>query len=160
MLVDMRWFTVIALFLVTVVSARAQAGRVEVRGDVGSTQFLGSSDNHLLVGASLRAYFTRRLSFQPEYQFLNGRGHTDSIFLASVAYDLRDTSRRVVPYVLVGAGVLHNQQGRFSTTAPFFSGGFGAKIHLNPRWYIAPDFRVGIEPHYRFSVGIGYVLRP
>ena len=153
---------VIALFLVLVVSAPAQAGRVEVRGDVGGTTFLNdTSYNHLLVGASLRAYFTRRLSFQPEYQFLNGQGHTESIFLASVAFDLRDTSRRVVPYVLVGAGVVHNnRQAGVSRTASFFSGGFGAKIHLNPRWYIAPDFRVGIDPHYRVSVGIGYVLRP
>ena len=149
------------LVLAVVVSAQAQRGRVEVRGDVGTTGFLDDfSDRHLLVGTSLRAYFTQRLSFQPEYQFLNGRSHTDSIFLANVAYDLRDASRRVVPYVVIGAGVVHNRQTRFSSTSPFYSGGFGAKIHLHPRWYLAPDFRVGFEPHYRFSVGFGYVLRP
>ena len=152
---------ILAVFLAFVAAAHAQGGRVEIRGDVGNTSFLDDgSDNHLLVGASLRAYLTKRLSFQPEYQFLNGHHHTDSIFLANVAYDLRDSSRRVVPYLLIGAGVLQNRQLRFSNTGPFFSGGFGAKIHLNPRWYIAPDFRVGFEYHFRFSVGVGYVLRP
>ncbi len=158
---SMRQMILAGLFFVVVVAAEAQRGRVEVRGDVGTTGFLDDvSDQHLLVGGSLRAYFTQRLSFQPEYQFLNGRNHTDSVFLANVAYDFRPSSRRVVPYVLVGAGVIQNRQARFSTTTSFFSGGFGAKIHLNPRWYVAPDFRVGFEPHYRFSVGIGYVLRP
>ena len=157
----MRWVTIIAVWVALVGAAQAQRGRVELRGDVGTTGFLDDfSDRHLLVGASLRAYFTQRLSFQPEYQFLNGRSHTDSVFMANVAYDLRDSSRRVVPYFLIGAGVVQNRQFRFSTTSSFFSGGFGAKIHLNPRWYVAPDFRVGFEPHYRFSVGVGYVLRP
>jgi len=156
----MRGVALLGLFLASVVTAPGQAGRVEIRGDVGNTVFLEDrSDNHLLVGASLRAYLTKRLSFQPEYQFLNGHSHTDSVFLANVVYDLRNSSRRVVPYVLIGAGVLHNRQTSRSATGAFFSGGFGAKIHLNPRWYIAPDFRIGFEPHYRFSVGVGYVLR-
>lgn len=142
------------------ISAVAQPGRLELRGDVGTAAFLDDSrDQHLLLAASLRAYFTERLSFQPEYQFLDGQGHYDSIFLASVAHDLRPSTRRIVPYVLVGAGVQRYVQPRFSTTEAFFSGGFGAKIYLHPRWYIAPDFRVGFEPHYRFSFGLGYVLR-
>lgn len=153
--------SVLLLALAGALAAPAQPGRLEVRGDVGAASFLDDSrDDHLLVGASLRAYFTQRLSFQPEYQFLNGRGHNDSIFLANVAYDLRPASRRVVPYVIIGAGVMHHRQPRFSTTEAFFSGGFGAKIHLNSRWYIAPDFRIGVEPHFRASVGIGYVIRP
>lgn len=147
--------------LILAVAAAAQPGRVELRADVGTAAFLDDSrDQHLLLGASLRAYFTERLSFQPEYQFLKGQGHHDSIFLGSLAYDLRPSNRRIVPYVLVGAGLQRYVQPRFSTTEAFFSGGFGAKIHIHPRWYVAPDFRVGFEPHYRFSIGLGYVLRP
>lgn len=157
----MRHVILVALFILAAVTAEAQRGRVELRGDVGTTGFVDDGrDQHLLLGASLRAYVTNRLSFQPEYQFLNARDHSDSVFLANVAYDFRDSSRRVVPYVLVGAGVIQNRYARFTNTTSMFSGGVGAKIRLHPRWYIAPDFRVGFEPHYRFSVGIGYVLRP
>lgn len=117
----------------------AQRGRVEVLGDVGATGFISDvRDQHLLVGDSLRAHFTQRLSFQPEYLFLNGRSHSDSVLLANVADDFRPPSRRVVPHFLVGAGV----------------------VQRNPRWFVAADFRVEFKPHYRFSVGIGYVLRP
>lgn len=98
----MRRVTIIAVFLAFVAAADAQAGRAELRGDVGDTSVLDDgSDPHLLVGASLRAYFTKRFSFQPEYQFLNGRSHTDSIFLANLAYDPRDSSRRLVPCFLI-----------------------------------------------------------
>jgi hypothetical protein len=153
--------TLLLLLLAGAMPALAQPGRLELRGDVGTAAFLDDSrDDHLLLAASLRAYFTQRLSFQPEYQFLNGRGHHDSIFLANVAYDLRPSTRRVVPYLIVGGGLLHFRQSRFSTTEGFLSGGVGAKIYLSPRWYVAPDFRIGVEPHVRLSIGLGYVLRP
>ncbi len=77
--IDMsRQVMLFALFLAGAVMAPAQRGRVELRGYVGTTGFLDDfSDRHLLVGASPRAYFTQRLSIQPEYQFLNGWSHTD-----------------------------------------------------------------------------------
>ncbi len=154
-----------ALFLFVAIACHAQAGRTEVRGDLGWTGFLDeSSDSHLLVGASLRTYLSRRTSFQPEFQYLtrpsNSYGkHYDLGLLANIAYDLPSPSARVVPYLIVGPGILHTRQTRFSHTGLFVSGGGGVKVFVSDRWYLAPDFRVGWEPHARFSVGLGYVFQ-
>lgn len=153
------------MFLVLAAACAAQRGRVDLRGDVGWTGFLDdSSQNHLLVGGSAAAYLSPRIYLQPEFQYLQLQRtgpsrHYDLAALASIGVDLRRPSAKVVPYLTVGPGILHTNQGFFSNTAFFVSGGGGVKVFLNDRWYVAPTFRVGWEPHATFSVGIGYVSR-
>jgi hypothetical protein len=161
----MRLLCLSVLLSLTAAVCNAQAGRAEVRGDVGWTGFLDEgSDDHLLVGASLRAYLSRRVSVQPEFQYLtrsNGSSgkHNDLVLVGNVAFDFTSPGSRVVPYVVGGPGVMHTSESLFSTTEWFVSGGGGVKIFLADRWYVAPEFRVGWEPHVRFSVGVGYVWR-
>lgn len=165
--VVVRYSTVPRLLVLTLILAAvcsAQRGRVDVRGDVGWTGFLDdSTDNHLLLGGSLATYLSKRVSFQPEFQFLRRSGgivsHYDLALVANVAFDMRSPGARVVPYLIVGPGIIHTRQGRFSNTQMFATGGGGVKVFLNDRWYVAPDFRIGWEPHARFSVGVGYVWR-
>lgn len=141
----------------------AQPGRIDVRGDIGWTGFLDdASENHLLIAGSVPIYLTNRLSFQQEVQYLrrtSGGNHSDLVFLPSLVFDFRGRGSRVVPYVTGGPGFIYTTQGNFSSTNWFASGGFGAKVFLTDRLYVAPEFRVGWEPHARFSVGVGYIVR-
>lgn len=154
---------VLALVLILATICSAQAGRNEVRGDVGLMGFLDDgNENHFLAGGSVRAYLTPRFSFQPEFQYLRrtaGGNHYDVVALAGFAFDFRRPGAKVVPYLTIGPGIMYTNEGRFSNTQLMVSGGGGVKIFLNDRWYVAPDVRIGWEPHARFSVGIGYVVR-
>jgi hypothetical protein len=153
-----------ALALIGLSTAFAQSGPVDLKGSFGWTGFVDeSSQDHFLAGGSVRYYITRKLSIEPEIQYLHQNDiHHDWVFLPSVAYDFR--TGRVAPYVTVGLGVIRTSQefsGRgFSSTEAFLSGGVGTKFYLNDRWFVAPEFRIGgAELHARFSVGVGYTWR-
>lgn len=128
---------------------------------------------HGLAGGSVRIYVTRRLSVEPEFLCLrNSPDDQDYIIQPSVAYDLTDPTKRFVPYLIGGVGVLHHR-GRFfgvdfttrqprvfdtSFTALAASGGAGVKIFLTKRLFIAPEGRVGRQPSVRGTVSVGYVF--
>ena len=38
------------------------------------------------------------------------------------------------------------------------TGGGGVRVRVGRGWYIAPEFRIGWEPHYRVGVGVGVDL--
>lgn len=138
--------------------------QVDVKGSVGMTGFGDEGlENHLLLSASSRVYLTRRLSIEPEFQYLRGEGrHYDIVFAPAVVWDFG--GRRVVPYVLAAGGVIRSSFNfggpAFSTTEGFFSGGGGVKVYLDDRWFVAPEARIGWEPHIRLSIGLGYSWRP
>lgn len=153
------------LFLLLPLACAGQAGRTEVRGDAGWAGFAnGSWDNHLLLGTSLRTYLSKRFSLQPEFQYLTRSspfpgGHRDFVLLVNAAYDFRPPDSRVVPYVAGGPGFINTREAGNSSLSAFLSGGAGVKLFVNDRWYVAPDVRLGITSHLRFSVGVGYVVR-
>ncbi|HUS12356.1 MAG TPA: hypothetical protein VMZ30_17950 [Pyrinomonadaceae bacterium] len=128
--------------------------KAEARLTVGASGFTSDDGRipHVVAGASLRVYVTRRVS--------------------SVAYDLTDPTKSVVPYVVAGLGVLHHR-GRFfgldfdtgqprvfdtSFTVPAASACAGVKIFLTKRLFIAPEGRLGRQPSLRSTVSIGYVF--
>jgi hypothetical protein len=141
--------------------AAVQFGSAEMRGAVGWTGFLDeSAQNHLLVGGSVRFYLTNRISVEPEFQYLHkDEFDRDYVLLGNVAYDFRDRTSRVVPYVIGGVGRLWHDAGFFRNSQTFASGGFGTKVFLSDGWFVAPEIRTGWEPHLRLSVCIGYAFR-
>jgi hypothetical protein len=141
--------------------APGQSGSAELRGAVGWTGFLDeSAQNHVLLGGSVRYYLTNRLSVEPEFQYLyKDEFDRDYILLGNLAYDFRGPGARVVPYVIGGIGRLWHDAGRFRNSQTFASGGFGTKVFLDGAWFVAPEIRVGWEPHLRLSVSIGYAFR-
>ena len=102
----------------------------------------------------------------------NSADDQDYLSQVSVAYDFGKPTKRVVPYVVGGIGVLHHR-GRFfgsdfvtrqprvfetSFTQPAASLGGGVKVFLTKRLFIAPEGRVGRQPSLRATVSIGYVF--
>ena len=66
-----------------------------------------------------------------------------------------------MPYLIVGAGLIRYRMDRFSYNEWFVSGGLGTRIYFKPNWYVAPELRIGWEPHIRLtgSMGTSFVDR-
>jgi hypothetical protein len=116
-------------------------------------------EGHLLAGGSVRYHLTRHLAIEPEVLYLRGgRNHYDIVLMPNVVWQWG--TARVRPYVTGGVGLMHSNFGGFSSNEGFVSVGFGTKVYLDERWFVAPEARIGWEPNVRFSVGLGYTWRP
>ena len=149
--------------------------KAEIRLTGGVSGF--TSDNgripHAVGGESFRVYVTRRISVEPEFLYMrNSPNDQDYLTQVSVAYDLADSTKRFVPYVVAGAGVLRHRSEFFgadfdtgqprifdtSYTSFAASAGGGVKMFLTKRFFIAPEGRVGYQPSLRATVSVGYVF--
>ena len=149
--------------------------KAEARLTFGVSSFTADDGRiaHGVGGASVRIYVTRRVSLEPEFLYMqNSPDDQDYLSQVSVAYDFGDSSKRIVPYVIAGGGVLHHR-GQFfgrdfvtgqprvfdqSYTAAAVSGGAGVKIFLTKGLFVAPEGRVGWQPSLRATISIGYVF--
>ncbi|MGH9632513.1 MAG: outer membrane beta-barrel protein [Bryobacteraceae bacterium] len=155
----MRRVAVIALLVAA--SAFGQRA-VDVKGSIGITVFSEDNEHHFLTGAAARFYVTRRLSIEPEFQYLYlSSQHYDLGFIPNVAFDFG--GERVVPYVAGGVGLMYTRHdfGHFASgeTDPFVTLGGGVKVYVTENWFVTPDVRFGFVPHWRFSASIGYTWR-
>lgn len=72
------------------------------------------------------------------------------------------SSRTVRPYVLAGGG-MRNERQRTEAGSNWIrhgtaGGGFGIKLAMGSRFYVAPEMRFGVNPAARTTVSIGYRL--
>lgn len=153
------------LFLVVLADLHleAQSRPAELRFHVGSAVFLEASE-HLSVGASYRHYFGKRgWAFEPEYSFMTVMTegyHRDDMLILNVVKDLTRPSRRWSLYMIMGGGAyFHRTGGRFWKGPGGLGWGMGLKIWGNDRFYVAPQFRIGRQPGFRFSVNLGFAPR-
>lgn len=146
--------------------ARAQQNdltppKVEVKATFGLAGFGDdASAVHVVGGGAFRFYLTRRLSVEPEFLYMrNSPNDQDYVFTPSVAFDLTDPTKKVVPYIVGGVGALHHR-GPFGTSGTSWTAGAGGgvKIFLTDRLFVAPEARVGYEPTVRGTFGVGYVI--
>jgi len=145
-----------------------QLTRPKVEGKVilGSVLFEGDGDEdieHKAVGAALRVYVTKRLSFEPEYLYMrHSDNDQDHIIQPNIAYDFTDPTNRLVAYGIAGAGVLYHKDSLFgrerSVSTWTLSAGGGLKVFLTNRLFVSPEFRVGREPSFRATINVGYVF--
>lgn len=126
--------------------------------------------DHFVIGGAPRFYLSKRLSLGPEFIYMVGPGEDRDIFLTgNIWYDFLTPPasgvNRFTPYLVVGGGVLfhrdflHNEGVKWFAREPGFSGGFGVRVALNDRWYVAPEARLGSELHARLTVAIGYQMK-
>ncbi len=156
-----------ALFLIMLLSAQAGARQtarpVEVRATAGWFGFIDEDwDDHAGAGASIRRYFTPRLSVGPEILYLRGpRDDREILLVPHLAFDLRSRGR-ATPYFLIGAGLSHHRDRFGSTTFTnnewTMDGGFGVKVFLKDRVFVSPEVRLGFEPLVRFTGSVGFVF--
>jgi opacity protein-like surface antigen len=171
--------TIAALTLFCSLPVMAQDERprpkAEIRLTGGASGFTGDDGEipHGVVGGSFRIYVTRRVSIEPEFLYMtNNPNDRDYLGQVNAAYDFDDLSKRFVPYVVAGAGVLRHRSEFFgvdfvtrqprtydtSYTSVAVSAGGGVKIFLTKGLFVAPEGRVGYQPSIRGTISIGYVF--
>jgi hypothetical protein len=148
-------FRFLAVVLLAV-PVTAQRGSLDARGTLGYAGFVDDSpQNHFLAGAGFRYFLTERISVGPELDYLyRDEDDKDLFFQGTIAVEF--SRRRARPYLVGGLGLMHHMTSRFSVTEWAGTGGFGVKIYLTPRWFVAPEFRAGWEPHIRITGSLGY----
>ena len=140
------------------------AGTVELRGTVGYSNFLDENPlHHLVTGGSARFYVSNRVAIEPEFLFMyRSSRDLDLQFIPNVVFDFTKRDSRFQPYAIGGAGFQRHREltgtGYYWSNSWTASAGIGAKIFLNDRLYVAPEFRLGLEPIVRVTGSIGYVF--
>ncbi|HYP04627.1 MAG TPA: outer membrane beta-barrel protein [Bryobacteraceae bacterium] len=135
---------------------------VDVRGTVGVAEFVDDSQTHKTFGGSARVYLTRRFAVEPEIQYMRLNSyHSDWLFMPNVSFDFRSLDKRVVPYAIGGVGYTRVTDGvfrSFTVDTWVAEGGAGVKLYLNPRVFVAPEFRIGSEVYARATISVGYTF--
>jgi hypothetical protein len=121
--------------------------------------------DHGVVSATLRYHLTPRISVGPELAYMVGPGDDRDLFVTgNVVFDFlaRPAGSRppaVIPYVLVGGGLMRNSNRfgsrPFSAVEGAWTAGGGVRIRLSDRVYALGEYRVGWEPHVRLTGGVG-----
>lgn len=118
-----------------------------------------------MFGVGARGYVTPRIAIGPEFVYMKGANDEyDWTLTGNVMFDLvaeRARARpRVVPYIAAGGGYLRQTTqvgtGPFTSGEGTVSGGVGVRLALGPRFFIAPEFRLGFEPEMRVGVMVGW----
>ena len=143
------------------------AAVVEITG--GYTPFFddGGALPHVAVGADARRYISSGVAFGPELLFAYGSADDRDLMIAgTVTFDLRSDAsssgvRQVVPYLVVNGGILTHwfrYGSRDSVSGPVVSFGGGLRVPVSRTLFVAPEWRIGVEPQMRFTVSLGWRL--
>jgi Outer membrane protein beta-barrel domain len=139
------------------------APAVEFTGGYAGFADEGTID-HGMVAAAVRYHLTPRISVGPEIQYMIGPdSDRDLILTGNLTFDVLPPGRKVTPFLVAGGGLFRHSNdfgGRsFSATEGAFTGGGGVRAWVSDRVYVASEFRVGWELHYRISGTVGVALR-
>ena len=154
----------VVLAIPGVAAAQELSGRVvEVSG--GFAGFVDESIiPHGTLGTAVRWNLGRHFSVGPEIVFMNGGPGDQDLFLTGKLVVDFMPARPVSPYFVADGGL---QVTRLTLVRPAdfwyregaVSFGGGARINLTPRVFIAPEVRIGWEPHIRFTATVGWRMR-
>jgi hypothetical protein len=148
--------------------ATAQTAAVEAIG--GYAAFVDESFiDHAVFGAASRFSLSPRVSIGPEIVYMRGPGFDRDLFVTgNLTFDvLRPAGgvRRgiVQPFLVAGGGLMRHSDrfgaSTFTSAEGAVTGGGGARVWLTDRVYALGEFRLGWEPHYRATGGVGVSLR-
>jgi hypothetical protein len=122
---------------------------------------------HSVFGGAFRYHLSPRISVGPEVQFMFGSGgHRDLLLTGNMTFDLLSatgaTPRRVTPFLVAGGGLFRSTDSSFGQSFSHneggFTGGGGVRAWFNERAYVASEFRLGWEAHFRVTGTIGVKL--
>jgi opacity protein-like surface antigen len=120
--------------------------------------------HHALMSAAARVYVSPRVAVGPEMVYMVGPDQDrDLLLTGNVTLDLRRSRPGiVVPYLLAGGGLFQHSD-RFGTRTfrsreGAFTAGAGARAWVSDRAYVAGEYRVGWELHYRTTGHVGVAI--
>jgi hypothetical protein len=153
--------------LLTVLPAAARAQSSDVR-PVPAVEFTAGyagfvddqTIDHALFGAAARFHLLPRVSIGPELQYMIGPADDrDLVVTGNITLDVLSPAHRVTPFFVMGGGLFHHSDSFGSSTEGAFTAGGGVRAWLSDRLYVASEFRLGWELHYRITGTIGVATR-
>jgi hypothetical protein len=124
--------------------------------------------DHAAFGGAARVYLTPRLAVGPEVGYLRGpRSDRDLMVTGNLTFDVLGQGNgrrpRITPFLTVGGG-FERHSDRFGPTTyasseGAFTGGGGVRVWITDRVFGTVETRMGWEPHFRVTGGVGVALR-
>jgi hypothetical protein len=158
----------IGVLLLMASAALAQGVEARLTGGVISFADDGTV-NQAMGGGSLRVYFSRRWSVEPQLMYarrtISTARDSNVLLWANVQFDILHRERRVSPYWFASPGIVwHSTRfAQFSQTnaEAAFGSGVGVRIRLTDRVFVAPQVRIGIADGIftELSGSVGFVLK-
>ena len=153
-----------AALFTALASPSSRRGAAEPRPKVwwGYAGFLDDTTiTHTVWGGSARWYLLPRLAIGPELIYFRGpRDDRDVVVTGNLTFDFLAGAHPVTPFVVGGGGFFRHRDkfggATFTSTEGSFTGGAGVRLWIGRQFYVAPEFRIGWEPHVRISVAAGW----
>jgi hypothetical protein len=121
--------------------------------------------DHGVFGGALRVHLSPRVSVGPELVYMAGPdGDSDLFLTGNLTFDViaPRPSSRVTPFLVIGGGVMRHTHRigplSFSSSEGAVTGGAGVRAWVGERVYLASEFRIGWELHYRLTGSVGVTL--
>ena len=136
----------------------AQDNKAAVRATVGGTRIFLDEPFSITAGGAIDLRLSDRLQVEPQILFSNSSEFREIHVFGNVLWNLAQPDRRLVPYVIAGAGLLSQTDKRIDFHSSEFSlhGGFGVKAYFSERFFIAPEARLGFHAFPQFTVSLGF----
>ena len=128
---------------------------LDVSGGYGA--FVDESPvEHVTAGGAVRWRLSPKLSVGPEVVFMKGPGGDRDLFLTGKVVVDFAPRRRVSPYLVADGGLMLHRDAFFPHSAFWsregaVSFGMGARVRVASRIWLAPEVRLGWEPHLRIG---------
>ena len=153
--------TAMLLALLTTVGSPARAEeRPAPAVDLGAA-WVGFADDGIAsepaFAGAFRWYVSPRLAVGPEVLYTHGDHHSHLALTGNVTWDLLSEGRRprVIPFVVVGAGLFQTHETFFddavTSSEGAFTAGGGIRMRIGDRFGAGVDARVGWETHMRIG---------
>ena len=136
--------------------AQEASSRLAVDVSGGSAAFVDDIPiGHFTLGGGVRWQLTPKVSVGPEFVFMRGPDSDRDLFLTGKVIVDFMPGRLVSPYFVAdGGAMLHGDRfprGPYWSSEGAVSAGGGLRINVSPRVSIAPEVRLGWEPHMRIG---------
>jgi len=142
----------------TVIAQQSPEEKGWVRGTVGYSKGYLDEPGGLMAAGSVGVRLMGKWAVEPEISWVSGERFEFTQVTASLIYRLGDLGKRVSWYPIVGIGYLKeiDKAIDYSSGGMALYGGFGAKMKVSGRLFVAPEFRLGIHTFPRLTVSVGY----
>jgi hypothetical protein len=152
--------SILAVFLLigseTAGHAQETPSRLAIDVSGGKSAFVDETPiGQMTIGGGVRWQLTPRVSVGPEVVLMKGPNDLREVFLTGKAIVDFMPHRLLSPYFVADAGAM--LQGDRFANGPYWSkegavsAGGGVRINVTPHVSIAPEVRIGWEPHVRFG---------
>jgi hypothetical protein len=116
---------------------------------------------HGTVGTAVRWNLGRHLSVGPEIVYMHGGPGDQDLFLTGKLVVDFMPARAASPYFIADGGLMVGRVAFVGASDFWFregaaSFGGGARINLSRRMFLAPELRIGWEPHIRITMSVGW----